>query len=90
MAVTAVIAASGLLVAGCGSKGEEKVPGATSSGTLTIGASLSLTGSLAREGQLTKEGYQLCQEKVNAKGGVDIGGKKVELDIQYQDDTHVV
>ena len=87
MAVTAVIAASGLLVAGCGSKGEEKVAGATSSGTLTIGASLSLTGSLAREGQLTKEGYQLCQEKVNAKGGVDIGGKKVELDIQYQDDT---
>jgi len=87
MAVTAVIAASSLLVAGCGSKGEEKVAGAASSGTLTIGASLSLTGSLAREGQLTQEGYQLCQEKVNAKGGVDIGGKKVKLDIQYQDDT---
>ncbi|MGI9120693.1 MAG: amino acid ABC transporter substrate-binding protein [Acidimicrobiales bacterium] len=87
MAVTAVIAASSLLVAGCGSKGEEKVAGAASSGMLTIGASLSLTGSLAREGQLTQEGYQLCQEKVNAKGGVDIGGKKVKLDIQYQDDT---
>jgi len=87
MAVTAVIATSSLLVAGCGSKGEEKVAGAASSGMLTIGASLSLTGSLAREGQLTQEGYQLCQEKVNAKGGVDIGGKKVKLDIQYQDDT---
>ena len=87
MTVAVVITASSLMVAGCGSKGEAKSTGAASSGTLTIGASLSLTGSLAREGQLTKEGYQLCQEKVNAKGGVDIGGTKAKLDIQYQDDT---
>ena len=81
------ITASSLVMAGCGSKGEAKSEGAASSGTLAIGASLSLTGALAREGQLTKEGYQLCQEKVNAKGGVDIGGTKVKLAIQYQDDT---
>ena len=71
------ITASSLVMAGCGSKGEAKSGGAASSGTLAIGASLSLTGALAREGQLTKEGYQLCQDKVNAKGGVDIGGTKV-------------
>ena len=87
LAAAAVITASSLVVAGCGSKGEAKSTSAVSSGTLAIGASLSLTGQLAREGQLTKEGYQLCQEKVNAKGGVDIGGKKTKLDIQYQDDT---
>ena len=81
------ITASSLVMAGCGSKGEAKSEGAASSGTLAIGASLSLTGALAREGQLTKEGYQLCQDKVNAKGGVDIGGTKVKLAIQYQDDT---
>lgn len=86
LAIAAAIAASSLVIAGCGSKGEEKSAGADS-GTLAIGASLSLTGALAREGELTKEGYQLCQEKVNAKGGVDIGGKKAKLDIQYQDDT---
>ena len=74
-------------MAGCGSKGEVQSQGAASSGTLAIGASISLTGSLAREGELTKEGYQLCQDKVNAKGGVDVGGKKAQLDIQYQDDT---
>ncbi|MHB1172563.1 MAG: amino acid ABC transporter substrate-binding protein [Lacisediminihabitans sp.] len=85
--VAAVIIASSLVVAGCSSKGAAKTEGTASSGTLAIGASLSLTGALAREGQLTKEGYQLCQEKVNAKGGADIGGKKVKLDIQYQDDT---
>ena len=74
-------------MAGCGSKGEVQSQGAASSGTLAIGASISLTGSLAREGELTKEGYQLCQDKVNAKGGADVGGKKAQLDIQYQDDT---
>jgi branched-chain amino acid transport system substrate-binding protein len=83
--VAAAFTAGSLMVAGCGSKGAQG--GGDSSETLAIGASLSLTGALAREGQLTKEGYQLCQEKVNAKGGVDVGGKKIKLAIQYQDDT---
>ena len=87
VALTAAIAASSLLVAGCGSKSEPTTGGAASSGPLAIGASVSLTGKLAREGQLTKEGYQLCQDKVNAQGGVDVGSKKVKLAIQYQDDT---
>jgi branched-chain amino acid transport system substrate-binding protein len=86
--VTAAIAAGSLIVAGCGSKAETTTAGAGSSGTLAIGASISLTGKLAREGLLTKEGYQLCQDKVNATGGVAIGaGKKAKLAIQYQDDT---
>jgi branched-chain amino acid transport system substrate-binding protein len=76
----------GLALAACGSKGEA-TSGTSDSGTLVIGASMSLTGKLAREGQLTKEGYELCQDKVNAQGGADIGGKKVKLDIQFQDDT---
>jgi len=77
VAVKVLVTAGALVVvAGCGSKGAAPTQGAAQSGTLQIGASLSLTGSLAREGQLTKEGYQLCQDKVNAQGGVDIGGTK--------------
>jgi branched-chain amino acid transport system substrate-binding protein len=73
-------------MAGCGSKGT--VTAAPSAGgKLVLGASLSLTGSLAREGILTKEGYEVCKTVVNGKGGVDVGGAKVTLDIQYQDDT---
>lgn len=73
---------------GCGSKGSGGGDGGGSgSDTMTLGASLSLTGALAREGQLTKEGYQLCQQKVNGAGGADVGGKKLKLDIKYQDDT---
>jgi branched-chain amino acid transport system substrate-binding protein len=81
------VAACSLALSACGSKGEASATGDSGGKTLTIGASLSLTGKLAREGQLTQEGYQLCQDKVNAKGGADVGGKKLKLDIQYQDDT---
>jgi branched-chain amino acid transport system substrate-binding protein len=72
--------------AGCGAKGSSGSAGSDAD-TLTLGASLSLTGALAREGQLTKEGYQLCEQKVNAQGGVDVDGTKKKLVIKYQDDT---
>lgn len=73
-------------IAGCGSKGAATDSSATA-GTLTFGASLSLTGSQAREGTLTKEGYEVCKTVVNGKGGVPVGGRKLLLDIEYQDDT---
>jgi len=72
-------------LAGCGSKGSSQTEG--DSNTLTLGAAVSLTGKLAREGALTKEGYELCQTKINDAGGVSVGGKKLMLAVQYQDDT---
>src|SRR5439155_7041393 len=45
------------------------------------------TGKLAREGILTREGYDVCQQVVNDKGGVGVGGQKLKLEIRYQDDT---
>lgn len=77
--------ACALTLAACGSKGAAPSEGGDS--TLTLGAAVSLTGKLAREGQLTKEGYELCRSKVNDAGGVPVGGKKLTLAIQYQDDT---
>ena len=85
-ALVATLAAAALVATGCGSKGSGG-GGGTDSDTVTFGAAMSLTGSLAREGQLTKEGYQLCQQKVNDQGGIDIGGTKKKLQIKYQDDT---
>jgi len=81
---TGVVVLTAIALSGCGSKGTAKSGGGD---TLQIGASMSLTGSLAREGALTKEGYDLCQSKVNAKGGVKVGGKSMKLKISYQDDT---
>ena len=74
-------------VAGCGHSKGTPTDTAQSGGTLTLGASLSLTGSLAREGTLTREGYEVCRSVVNGKGGVPVGGRKLTLDITYQDDT---
>src|SRR5262245_4820533 len=83
--VLTAVTSLGLAVTGCGSRGSSGE--GTEAGTITVGAAVSLTGSVAREGELTKEGYELCQKKVNAAGGVDVGGEKLDLEIKYQDDT---
>jgi branched-chain amino acid transport system substrate-binding protein len=75
-----------LAMTGCASKSNPD-PGPAGSDKLVFGASLSLTGSLAREGNLTKEGYELCRDVINTKGGVPVGGKKLKLEIEFQDDT---
>jgi branched-chain amino acid transport system substrate-binding protein len=71
--------------AGAGNKGDDS-GGSAQGGTLNVGAALSLTGSLAKEGRLTKLGYQLCQDKVNAGGGIKAGDKTYKLAITYKDD----
>ena len=82
----AAIVALALAVAGCGSKGEAtntNVP----TGKLTIGASLSSTGQLAREGTSPRRATSSASPRSTTPGGVPVGGKKLKLDIQYQDDT---
>jgi branched-chain amino acid transport system substrate-binding protein len=85
--IGAFIATSSLVLAGASSASEAKAVNASNVTMVTIGAAVSLTGSLAKEGLLTKEGYQFCQEKVNSTGRARINGKKINLDIKYQDDT---
>lgn len=81
----ATLAAALVVASGCGSK--ESPEAGAGTGTIVLGASLSLTGATAKEGGLTKEGYEVCKKVVNDKGGVSAGGKTYTLDIQYQDDT---
>jgi branched-chain amino acid transport system substrate-binding protein len=83
-----VCALAGALLAaasGCG-RSDDGEEAAATGGTLKIGASLALTGSLAKEGGLTRQGYEICQEKVNAKGGVKVGDQTLKLAIQFSDD----
>lgn len=82
-----VIAASSMIMAGASSASESKSYKSAGVTVLKMGAAVSLTGSLAKEGLLTKEGYQFCQTKVNALGRGRLNGNKINLDIQYQDDT---
>ena len=82
----ALVLVLAVVVGACGKGGDDEEESGIKGDKLEIGAALSLTGSLAKEGALTKQGYQLCQEKVNERGGVRVGDKKVKLAITYSDD----
>lgn len=53
---------------------------------IKIGASLSLTGNLSRLGTMVKSGYELWSEAVNAAGGIQVGDKKLKVEMVYYDD----
>lgn len=53
--------------------------------TIRIGAPLPITGPLAPEAQKQQRGYDLWAEKVNAAGGINVGGKKMKVEIVYTD-----
>jgi branched-chain amino acid transport system substrate-binding protein len=74
-------------VAACGAKSGNSSSSGGSQKTITFGAPVSLTGADASEGKLTQNGYRLCEQVVNAKGGVMVGGKAEKIAIKYQDDA---
>ena len=54
-----------------------------------IGAPLALTGSLADEGKKQALAYDLWLTRVNAAGGIDVGGRKMKVELltyDYQSD----
>lgn len=53
---------------------------------IKIGASVSLTGNLSRFGNMVKNGYELWKDTVNAQGGIQVGDKKLPVEIIYYDD----
>lgn len=54
-------------------------------GVLKIGAPLALTGGLADEGKKQENVWTLWLDKVNAAGGVEVGGKKLPVELIYYD-----
>lgn len=54
--------------------------------TITLGAAVSLTGKYSTNGKHTVNGYELAKDKINAAGGVTVGGKSYKIDIIYYDD----
>ncbi|UCE31360.1 MAG: amino acid ABC transporter substrate-binding protein [Burkholderiales bacterium] len=53
--------------------------------TIRFGAPLPLTGALAPEALKQQQGYDLWAEMVNKAGGIDVGGKKMKVEIVYTD-----
>jgi branched-chain amino acid transport system substrate-binding protein len=57
-------------------------------GVLRIGAPLALTGGLADEGKKQKAVWGLWLEKINAQGGIEVGGKKLAVEfVEYDYQT---
>ena len=53
--------------------------------TIRFGAPLPLTGALAPEAVKIQRGYDLWAENVNKSGGINVGGKKMKVEIVYTD-----
>ena len=62
------------------------LPMPVSAHEIVIGAAVSTTGRYAVNGKHTTNGYNLAVAKVNAMGGVTIGGKSHNIVIKYYDD----
>ena len=50
-----------------------------------VGVVTELSGDLATGGNVTKRGYDLWAKEVNAKGGIEIKGKKYQVKLFYAD-----
>lgn len=74
-ALVAAVVAAPLLVA----------PAAHAQETIRFGAPLPITGPLAPEAVKQQQGYDLWAETVNKAGGINVGGKKMKVEIVYTD-----
>lgn len=53
---------------------------------IKVGAVVPLTGRYAAGGAQNKAGYEIAVEQINAAGGVNVGGKKMRLELTMLDD----
>ncbi|MBV1703245.1 MAG: amino acid ABC transporter substrate-binding protein [Hyphomicrobiales bacterium] len=73
---TAAMAAGAILHAFAGARANDVV---------TLGASVQLTGSSANTGRYYKDAYQFAIDKIDAAGGVKVGGKTYKLALKILD-----
>jgi branched-chain amino acid transport system substrate-binding protein len=62
------------------------MPGGVLAGqTIKIGFPIPLTGEIPKVGESTKFAAELFKEEINARGGLDVGGKKYPLEFIFED-----
>jgi len=54
---------------------------------IRIGAVLPLSGKFSASGKYFQQGYELATEEVNEAGGLDVGGKKMGIELTLLDDA---
>ncbi len=53
---------------------------------IKIGSVLPLSGKFSASGKYFQQGYELATEEVNEAGGLDVGGKKLKVELTVLDD----
>ncbi len=53
--------------------------------TIRIGFNIPLTGDIPKVGESSKFAAEMLKEDINAKGGLEVGGKKYPLEFIYED-----
>jgi branched-chain amino acid transport system substrate-binding protein len=61
-------------------------PAWASAQTIKVGAAVPLTGRYASGGAQVRVGYEIAVERINAAGGVSVGGKKMPIELTILDD----
>lgn len=82
-----VALAATIVLAACGGSGGGAPGGgaATVPDTIHIGAALPLTGADSTPGKFMKDAYELYIKQVNDAGGLQVGTKKVKIDLKIED-----
>lgn len=60
-------------------------PAALAQDVIRVGAPLPITGPLSPEAQKLKNGYDLWADTANKAGGINVGGKRMKVQIVYTD-----
>ena len=71
-------------MAGCTAKSAAS-KGNQAGDTIKIGVNMELSGAAAGYGQQEKNGIELAVQEINAKGGVNVNGKKKKIKAIYRD-----
>jgi branched-chain amino acid transport system substrate-binding protein len=53
--------------------------------TIKIGFNIPMTGDIPKVGESSKLAAEMLKEEINAHGGLDVGGKKYQLEFIYED-----
>ena len=80
-----VVPAFLLLLAGC-TPAAAPPQAAPAPSELKVGAVLPLTGAFSASGGYFQQAYQLATDEVNGAGGLDVGGKKAQINLKILDD----
>jgi branched-chain amino acid transport system substrate-binding protein len=82
------LTAAGVLLAGCGGSSSTAAGGAGGDGTIQYGLLTALSGSTASWGTAEKASDEIAIEEINAKGGVEVEGKKYKFELKSFDNGY--